>query len=78
LTTQAPGWANRTVDPLIVQAPLVVAGAIDSVTGSPEAPPVAVTVWLPPTVASTGRSVNVMSWLAKALITDTVLSLLTT
>jgi len=61
--TQVPTPLKLTVAPLIEQAPEVEEELIENVTALPEPPPLALTVYLPPTVAPAGGfDENVIVW----------------
>ena len=63
---QVPACTNVTVDPDTVQTPVV---PELNVTGLPEPPPVADTVYVPPNVGSVGEDVNVIVCDAWATVT---------
>ena len=57
--TQLPGWPKVTRDPEIEQAELVEDGSMLKVTGFPEPPPVAVTLY---STSLRGTEVKVIDW----------------
>ena len=71
MTTQLPAAVKLTVEPAIEQT-AEAAASIVNITAFPEAPPVAVTVYVePPTFAAAGAvEVNVTAWSPLATVND--------